>query len=140
MLLFGEHGAEAVGVDGELRLDAGDERLGLVGATADDGGGADVVLAEIAGGREVQGIELGGALELVADLAGEREGGDGTGVGGLHAVSAAEPEMVVAAGGVVGGGELALREWRSRPCPARNRRGRGADGRGHRGDRRRGWS
>ena len=107
-IFFGEHGAQAVGVHGEAGFDAGDEGLRLVGAAADDGRRADVVLAEIAGGARRLGVQLNGTLELVAHFSGEGEGCDGIGVRGLHPVGAAEPEVVVAAGGVVVDSEFAL--------------------------------
>ncbi len=93
---------------GKRGFDAGDEGLRLVGAASDDGRRADVVLAEITGCARRLRIQLNGTLELVAHLSCEGEGFDGIGVGGLHPVGAAEPEVVLAAGGVVVDSKFAL--------------------------------
>ncbi len=86
----------------------GSRAFGFVEAAADGAGGEDVEGAEVEERVEVVGAQAGGLFEGRTDAAGQGEGGDQIGAGGLLAVGAAEPELVVAVVGSDGDGGLAL--------------------------------
>ena len=97
---------------GESRHHAGGQRLRLVVAAADDERRGDVVFAEIIERGDVGGVQLDRAGEAGLHLARQGKAGDEAGMARLHAVGAAQPELIVA-GLDVGGslrrrGELAL--------------------------------
>ena len=93
LLLFGGHGANAMRVLREMGLRVVGKASRFVEAAADDGWSVDVVLAEVVDGAAVIGIETDGSLEGVANFESKTEAGDGAGVVGLHAVSAASPVL-----------------------------------------------
>jgi hypothetical protein len=107
-LLFSDESEQAVGLSWEVRLHRRGEGPCFVDAAPDERWCGDVKLAEVAHGLNVFGIELNGVLEGYAHLDGEIESAEGIGVRGLESVGAAEPHLVVTAGGGVRDGQFAL--------------------------------